>query len=271
MEIYKPFKKIKSKISERLKADQFLSNSEKKKLRRLKRYEPAKIIFLKKELRIVDSLTFLHSYSEIFINKIYKFATVQEAPVIIDCGANIGLATIYFQLNFPGARIVAFEPDPDIYEVLNQNIAAFAFKDVVCKNEAVSNRDGLLSFWPEGGHSGMLAPPTDELKSVMVKAIRLRDFLRQYPRITFLKIDIEGEEINVIPDIADELKKVDYLFLEYHAFIGKEQQLDRLLQYITRAGLRYYIKEAADKPLPFIYRELFLNMEMLVNIFCYRN
>src|SRR5687768_11770928 len=39
----------------------------------------------------------LHAYGEIFGNEIYRFSTEKKDPLIIDCGANIGLGTLYFK------------------------------------------------------------------------------------------------------------------------------------------------------------------------------
>lgn len=215
-------------------------------------------------------MTFLSSYNEIFEKHIYKFVSSKEDITIIDCGANVGLATIYFKMNFPNANIIAFEPDPSIFAALRQNISSFGYNNIVCKNEAISNKDSILDFRIEGGHSGMIINNSDLKDSIRVKAIRLKSLLRAYKNITFLKIDIEGEEINVIPDIADELINVDYLFLEYHSFVDSPQNLDKLLFIIKNGGFRYYIKEAANKSFPFIQKEVFLKMDMMVNIFCYR-
>ena len=71
--------------------------------------------------------------------------------------------------------------------------------------------------------------------------------------------------------IVSELGKVKCLFLEYHSFLGQEQLLGNFLELISRSGFRFYLKEAYPKPLPFINREIFLNMDLLVNLFCYRD
>jgi FkbM family methyltransferase len=271
MEIKKIFKKVKGKVLRQFNVDKALANSEKNRLGKLARYQSTNTVFFGKKLRIVDPLTFLSSYNEIFKNDIYKFNTTKKDITIIDCGANIGLATLYFKLNFPDAHIVAFEPDPNIFAALQENITSFGYLDVICRNEAVSDKDILLNFRLEGGHSGMIIKDKPGTGSIPVKGIRLKHFLQEFDHITFLKIDIEGEEVNVIPDIFEELKKVDYLFLEYHSFINSEQTLDKLLLTVQEAGMRYYIKEATNKPLPFINEEIFLNMDMLINIFCYRS
>lgn len=269
MAIQNLYKKVKRKTTDLFVKNRILSILEKKRLKNLARYQPDTIIFFGKKLKIVDSLTFLSSYHEIFEEEIYKFNTDKKDINIIDCGANIGLATIYFKTTFPDANITAFEPDPNIYQALKENINSFGYNNVICKNEAVSNIDAMLSFRQEGGHSGRITSEIN-VDTTQIKAIRLKSFLNNYENITFLKIDIEGEEIKVIPDIAYELKKVDYLFLEYHSSIDAPQKLDELLHSIKEAGMRYYIKEAANKPFPFICKEIFLKMDMLVNIFCYR-
>jgi len=47
-------------------------------------------------------------------------------PLILDCGANIGLSSLYFAKNWPSAHVVAVEPDPSNFELLRRNVAAHA-------------------------------------------------------------------------------------------------------------------------------------------------
>ena len=49
-----------------------------------------------------SNLTFL--YSEIFARQNYHFRAISESPVIFDCGANLGMATLYFKWLYPKAR-----------------------------------------------------------------------------------------------------------------------------------------------------------------------
>src|SRR5438067_1966451 len=69
---------------------------------------------------------FLHGLNEIFLGEIYKIKLPQNAR-IIDCGAHIGLSTIYFKRICPTATIIAFEPDDRNFNLLKQNIQSFQF------------------------------------------------------------------------------------------------------------------------------------------------
>ena len=248
-----------------------INRKELKRLRSLPRFTRDRTLIFERELNFVDCPTFLSSLKEIFIDEIYKFHSGKAIINIIDCGANIGLATLYFKKLFANAHIVAFEPDPNIFRVLEQNISSFGYQNVLLKNEAVSNSNSVISFHLEGGHSGMIVDHENAENVIQIKSKRLNDVLEQYQRITFLKMDIEGHEVNVITDIANSLHKVDYLFLEYHSFINSDQKLQQILAIITEAGFRYYIKEAFNKRFPFIEKEIFLKMDLLLNIFCYRD
>jgi FkbM family methyltransferase len=265
MSIKELFKRYLFKVDGR-----WIKNSERLRLQKLPRYKYTETLLLGKRIKIVDAPTFLSSLEEIFSNEIYKFSTTNNAINIIDCGANIGLATIYFKKKYPDAKVIAFEPDPYIFKAMKDNILSFGYKDVDFRNEAISDSDSIVNFCIEGGHSGMIVSESLAKDIVPIKAVRLKNVMEQMDEITFLKIDIEGHEVNVIPDIAEQLKKVKFLFLEYHSFVDADQQLGDLLNIIQQAGLRYYLSEAYTKPFPFINREIFLKMDFLVNIFCYR-
>ncbi|RPI02078.1 MAG: FkbM family methyltransferase, partial [Zetaproteobacteria bacterium] len=63
-------------------------------------------------------------FREIFIHGDYSFAAARENPLILDCGANIGMATLYFTWRYPRAEVHAFEPDPDTFALLKRNVEA---------------------------------------------------------------------------------------------------------------------------------------------------
>jgi hypothetical protein len=85
-------------------------------------------------------------FSEVFIEECYNFKTDKSDPFIIDCGGNIGMATLYFKKLYPNANILVFEPEPHSFDILQKNIAANGIKNVVAINKAVSNEVGQCIF-----------------------------------------------------------------------------------------------------------------------------
>ncbi len=76
-------------------------------------------------IKITDTFWYLHGLNEIFVEEVYRFQSDTNTPLIIDCGSNIGLSIIYFKRLFPEAKIIGFEPDNEIFKILENNINQF--------------------------------------------------------------------------------------------------------------------------------------------------
>lgn len=88
-------------------------------------------------------------YKDIFVYRIYHFDAARPDPLILDCGSNIGMSILYFKQRYPRARIIGFEPDPDIIPFLESNITGNKLQDVRWLQAALS-RNGkkeLLFGW----------------------------------------------------------------------------------------------------------------------------
>ena len=239
---------------------------ERRRLERWPRYVPTTTVFRGNPFAVVDACTFLAGSDEIFGERIYEFQTSKPAPRILDCGANIGLSVLYFKTIHPGARVVAFEPDPAIFRVLEANVASFKLRDVELRQAAVWTENGTIEFKPEGGFSGRILPGATG--TVGVPSVRLRDYLDD--PVDFLKIDIEGAEMDVLSDCADRLDGVERMFIEYHAECGQPQRLDEMLAIVRRAGFFYQIHEAYVARKPFLERPPMMGMDLQLNLFCFR-
>lgn len=239
------------------------------KLFKRKRFKPYRSTFRGHTLHVHDYASFRLGNYEIFKEEVYKFISSKENPYIIDCGSNIGMSILYFKSLHPGARILGFEADPYIFSFLEKNIKSYNLNDVSVINKAVWNADDeTLSFLAEGGAGGRLQEKSEKFKFIDVKTARLKNYLKE--EIDFLKIDIEGAECKVIADCFEELKFVKNLFIEYHSMADKEQNLHHILEMANKAGFRYHIKEAYTTPYPYIERKLNVDMDLQLNIFCYR-
>jgi hypothetical protein len=95
-------------------------------------------------------------FRAIFGDQVYRFRASRPDPVILDCGANIGMASLYWKRDYPEARITAFEPDPAIADVLRWNLRSAAAEGVTVVGAAVWNSATSLRFIQQGAGGGRL-------------------------------------------------------------------------------------------------------------------
>lgn len=213
-----------------------------------KRFHQGVFSILNKKFVFVDPASFVFMYLDIFINESYKFEINKTEPLIIDCGANIGLSVLYFKTLYPDATIKAFEPDVKIFKVLEENCNKFSLKKVELFNKGVWINNEEVSFLSDGADGGKITNESDSNKLDKIEMVRLKDVLEKEIEIDLLKIDIEGSEVEVISDCSESLQGVKFLFVEYHSSVGEEQRLDDLLGVLKKAGFRYYINSVNYTP-----------------------
>lgn len=187
----------------------------------------------------VDIASFYHQSYQLFVQQLYDFESSVPAPFIIDCGAHVGLASLFFKLKYPSARVLAFEADPDIATRLLQNVSAFNMNDVDVQAKAVwINEDGVTfskenddSGFVGGGGQSVISVPTVRLKSILEKT-----------SVELLKLDIEGAEFSVIKDCRGSMKNVQKVLVEVHLFRG-QNKLSELLAVLEDEGFKYSISD----------------------------
>ena len=225
--------------------------------------------FPKFVLNYIRPYEVIKTYKEIFGTEIYQFSTLKKNPVILDCGANIGISTLYFALNYPTSSIYAFEPDKTIFDLLNKNINDNKLTNIVAYNDAIWTEDCTLSFSNKGSEASQI--DMSGLSSTKVNAIKFSNFLSKQEHIDFVKMDIEGAEFEVIMDCANQLHKIENLFLEYHGTCDETHKLKTLLEIVKNAGFKVYIKMAADNlAMPFMEKNTGTPFDVQLNIFCYK-
>ncbi len=209
-----------------------------------------------------------HSLEEIFSDKIY-LQNLSKNSYILDCGSNIGLSVLYLKSICPNAIIEAFEPDPENFSILKKNIESNNLSDITLHKKAVWKENTTLVFENKGSLASKL--DINATNGTKVEAIRLKDFLVK--QVDFLKIDIEGAEYPVMLDIEDKLHLVKTMFLEYHGTFEQNTELVHMLNMVSNAGFKFYIREAG-----LVYKTPFHRpddgitriYDVQLNIFCFR-
>jgi len=229
------------------------------------RYQPTNVTFHQYHLEVPDCFSWMWQYEEIYVEKFYKFKTSNPAPIIYDCGANVGMSVLYFKELYPKASIKAFEAEPQIAIYLRKNLATNGISDVEIIEKAVWKDNEGVSFGEGQSDDASIYGQGQKKK---IASLRLRDELAKETHIDFLKIDIEGAEIDVLPDCAKVLDRVQHLFVEFHAYIGQPQALAKVIEVIEKAGFRYYIDTNQHRKTPFVNHRYRNNevMDLQLNI-----
>jgi FkbM family methyltransferase len=197
-----------------------------------------------------DPVLFRLTFREIFIARTYAVSTsAKRITKIIDAGANIGLATLFFAHEFPSAEIHCFEPSAVSFEFLQRNLVRNGVRAEL-HPYAVGAQDGEREFFyledtaGDIGHSMSrklrdVFEDQEKLRSHYVQVRSLRPLLEQ--EVDILKLDIEGGEGELLPAIEDRLPIVRHVVMEFH-HIPDSSLLGDTLNVFERAGHRYSIE-----------------------------
>jgi FkbM family methyltransferase len=232
-----------------------------------KRNQEGRLRFGKINIKYNDITAFVGMYHEIYFQQHYKFIPKNKQPVIIDCGANIGLSVIYFHQLIPDAKIIAIEADPNVASILEYNLRTNHCQAEVITKAVWNSDDEFLSFSQAGADAGSFYGTE---KIIQVPTIRLQSILAQFEEIELIKIDIEGAEVTVVEDSYMEFKKANKVFIEFHSFDGQVQKLDQILGLLSSVGFRYKILQARHMEQPFIPSKSPYGMDLQLNIFFYK-
>jgi FkbM family methyltransferase len=164
----------------------------------------------------VSTMSDVIAAQEVFLDGQYADGLPASPEVILDIGANVGCAAIYFALRFPRATVHAIEPDPLNFALLRRNVAPFP--RVTAHRLAIAATTGTVTLHSHAwqGISSSLVPRPNA-RPVDVPAMTLDVFLREHhlPRIDLLKFDVEGAENDLFSACAS-LSTIGALIGEVH-------------------------------------------------------
>lgn len=239
------------------------------RLRGAPRGLPAETAIVDPPLRLMDGPSFVPQYEEIFLYEIYSFPFSGTQPVIIDCGANIGLGVLWWRSQWPYARIIAFEPDPQVFNTLQFNLRYQ--EGLELHQIAIGDVDGVRTFYAEGTDAGRLDyRVTGSSPELSVEVRSLASVLDTVEAVDLLKVDIEGAETGALIASETELAKVQRIFVEYHSFPNEPQSFGELLDLLGRSGYRYYCETPLRAVRPFHGVPTNQGIDLQVNVFAWR-
>jgi len=176
---------------------------------------------------------------EIFGQHSYYMELEEERPYIIDAGAHIGLASLYFKLLYPQAEVVAIEPNPVSVKMLRMNLEENRIEGVRVVEAALAKEEGEADFYMDSSEdrwystAGFMAGAWNKRqisKVIRVKTMVLADLVTK--PVDVLKLDVEGAEMEVLESLGKKVSLIRRMFIEHHPVEGKP--LSKLLEWLER-------------------------------------
>ena len=192
-------------------------------------------------------------YKKLVLSKMPDYNSFSGLGLVLDIGANKGhFSSAAIALGF---NVIAIEPHPEAFKFLHKRFKNKS--NIVLKREALSNYEGeiKLNFHPAHFNdkitTSISASTIDDKFKIEqsifseVKCSKLSNYFANGEYYNIVKIDIEGEEMNLVNDLIAHHKQINYLFLEtHHKFMNKSRysnnyifELNKLSKFIVDCKL----------------------------------
>jgi len=139
---------------------------------------------------------------------------IKEGDIVVDAGANIGYYTILLSKAIgPNGKVYAFEPERSRFDLLTKNIKENNCNNVVLVNKALSDKEEKIKFYIDKKDKGLSGILNDSEKyEVAVQATTLDNEITE--SIDFMKMDIEGSELNALKGATTSLRSCKKMVIE---------------------------------------------------------
>ena len=164
-------------------------------------------------------------FYQIFAHREYRCLDhVQNPKLIIDCGANVGYSAAYFLSRFPGANLIAIEPDRSNYEALRDNLRPYANWEAINSGVWVKSTGLVMSESGSGSGEewGRQVREAGPGETAQMTAVNIGDLIGNQ-RVGILKIDIEGAEDLIFQSPAPWLSQTENVTIEIHSQWGARE------------------------------------------------
>jgi len=198
----------------------------------------------------------LDTYGEIFKEKHHtklKNFSGKGDNIIIDLGANEGYYILKIKENSPNSKIIAVEPNPEAFRILQKNVRANMLKNVVLFKNVISEKTGRVGFEIVKGVTQIGGVKIygkrewlerNRVRKIEAKSITLEKLMKlnKIKKVDLLKIDTEGNEMKILRSSKKILKCVDKIVIEYH---GKKLRR-HVKNFFEKNGFKMLLGERVD-------------------------
>ena len=186
------------------------------------------LVLAYKNMGILKYENSLISGEQFVISKVLKKYIKSEKPIFFDVGANIGDYAKELQQEFPNATIYAFEPNANTFETTQKNLSSL---DIYCVNLGMGNQSEKKNIYSyDSDKSSQHATiykdlmldfyKVESIAEIEMELTTIDNFCQQQQIdfIDFLKIDVEGHEIEVLKGAKNKIdeKKIKIIQFEFN-------------------------------------------------------
>lgn len=173
---------------------------------------------------------------------------VHPGDAVVDCGANNGFTAVFFAkcVGHRG-RVIAFEPLPGNAEDIRQNIRLNSLDNVDLRLTAVGRASGRVMMLDTP--NGIVSAAASE-RTISV-AITSLDEALQGILPSFMKIDVEGHELEVLAGAQRVLALRPSLDIEVHPLFHRDRKrhVEMLVSELDKLGYEYSVQPVPDGPI----------------------
>ena len=181
------------------------------------------------------------------LNTIKKFSNSNNL-LFIDCGSNYGFYSLYSASLSEKNRIISIEASKNTSDEFTKNLKLNNFNNINFFNNAVSNSSGEKISFYESVNDWESSQTHNNFKfnsETVVKSIKIDTLIRDYhlnDYLVIIKLDVEGNEINVIKGALDLIKKSNPLIIiEFSKYIFENlDNIDYLKNFLIQYDYSIY-------------------------------
>ncbi|MEK7523239.1 MAG: FkbM family methyltransferase [Patescibacteria group bacterium] len=163
-----------------------------------------------------------------------RFYKIKEGQIIIDAGAYLGSFTLYVAKRVgKTGKVIAFEPDPNNFKILESIIEKSGLQNIILIKKALGNVIKEVEL-ESVNHFSSVVIKTFKNPIFKVQQTTLDEEMKKLKimKVHFIKMNIEGAEINAIKGAKQTLANVEHIAISCHAVNGKntENEINPLLR-----------------------------------------
>lgn len=210
---------------------------------------------------------------------------IRRGDVVIDGGSNVGFFALLAATKLQGSGcVIAFEPDPDTFSLLQENVRRNGFESTVrAERIALTDREGTFEFAVNSDEpmlSSLISAKSGLGGNVLARAVSLDSFLaaRGLHRADVIKLDLEGAEPMALEGARSTLPTARMLIFEANQPHLNQLGVDPvgLVEQTAAAGefdTVFFVDERSEKICPWepnYFKEVLDNYKF-INVACTRS